>query len=476
MRGLATPKPQRAERKTMNITDTIAAISTPPGKGGVALIRISGDSALSVAEAMFAPASGLKLGDIPPRRAVYGNILAADPVGNIRTIDTGIATYFAAPASFTGEDTVEICCHGGMLITREVLTAALCAGARLAEPGEFTRRAHISGKLGLSEAEALATLLDAKTHEQLALSRAGLDGALSRKTTALYEELRRLVSDIYARVDFPEEDLAGLTRDQLEAGVREVHTQLCRLMSTYRTGHAISEGISTVLCGAANSGKSSLYNALLGRDAAIVTDIAGTTRDILEDTVSFGGVTLRLCDTAGLRDSDDRVERLGIDRARDKIASAELVLALFDCSREYTPEEADLLSYLESLSAPVIYIETKSDLTAESVLPGKYNAISLSTKTGEGMEALAERINSLFIDGDIDISTDAVAATARQYAALRRAADSVEASLVALDSGLPEDVCCCDLERAMSALGEIDGRQVTLDIVSEIFSRFCVGK
>ena len=460
----------------MNLNDTIAAISTPPGKGGVALIRISGDAALEVAQRIFTPASGRALGQIPPRRAVYGSIIAKAPDGRDVVIDTGLATYFAAPASFTGEDTVEICCHGGVLITREVLSAALCAGARLAEAGEFTRRAHVSGKLGLSEAEALATLLDAKTHEQLTLSRAGLDGALSRKTEQLYADLRHLVSDIYARVDFPEEDLAGLSREELEAGVRRLHGQLCKLMNTYRTGHAISEGISTVLCGAANSGKSSLYNALLGRDAAIVTDIAGTTRDILEDTVSFGGVTLRLCDTAGLRESCDTVERIGIDRARDKIESAELVLALFDCSREYTPEEADLLSYLEKLSAPVIYIETKSDLTAESVLPGKYNAISLSTKTGEGMEALAERINELFIDGDIDISTDAVAATARQYAALRRAADSVEASLSALDAGLPEDVCCCDLERAMSALAEIDGREVTVDIVSEIFARFCVGK
>lgn len=460
----------------MNLNDTIAAISTPPGKGGVAIIRISGDDATAIAQRIFAPASGKALSDIPPRRAVYGSILARDEKGKSTIIDTGIATHFAAPASFTGEDTVEICCHGGTLITREVLSAALVAGARLAEAGEFTRRAHINGKMGLSEAEALATLLDAKTQGQLTLSRSGLDGALSRKTEQLYAQLRRLVSDIYARVDFPEEDLAGLSREQLEDGVRALSDELTHLMSTYRTGHAINEGISTVLCGAANSGKSSLYNALVGRDAAIVTDIAGTTRDILEDTVSFGGVTLRLCDTAGLRDSSDTVERIGIDRAREKIESAELVLALFDCSREYTMEDARLLSYLEGLISPVIFIETKSDLTAESVLPGKYNAISLSTKTGEGLDELAKRINTLFIDGNIDISTDAVAATARQYAALRRAADGVEASLAALDSGLPEDVCCADLERAMSALGEIDGRQVTIDIVSEIFSRFCVGK
>ena len=274
----------------MNLNDTIAAISTPPGKGGVALIRISGDEALVVADKMFRPKSGKKLAEIKSRTAVYGDIMAYEPDGELVRIDDGIATVFRAPASYTGEDTVEICCHGGVLITREVLSAVLAAGARMAEPGEYTRRAHISGRLGLSEAEALATLLDAKTHEQLKLSRSGMDGALSRKTDELYLELRRLVSDVYARVDFPEEDLAGLTREQFCEAVAAVGDELERLMRTYRTGHAITEGISTVLCGETNSGKSSLYNAILGKNAAIVTDIAGTTRDILEEVVSFGGV------------------------------------------------------------------------------------------------------------------------------------------------------------------------------------------
>ncbi|MBQ9080940.1 MAG: tRNA uridine-5-carboxymethylaminomethyl(34) synthesis GTPase MnmE [Clostridia bacterium] len=460
----------------MNLNDTIAAISTPPGKGGVALIRISGDEALSIADRTFRPRSGKRLSDLAARTAIYGDILTKEPDGSLVRIDDGIATVFRAPASYTGEDTVEICCHGGALITREVLSAVLAAGARQADAGEFTRRAHISGRLGLSAAEALATLLDAKTHEQLKLSRSGLDGALSRKTSELYSELRRLVSDVYARVDFPEEDLAGLSRDELTEGVRQVEAELRHLMSTYRTGHAISEGISTVLCGATNSGKSSLYNALLGKDAAIVTDIAGTTRDILEDTVSFGGVTLRLCDTAGLRESEDTVERIGIERAREKVESAELVIALFDTSRELTEQDTALLGYLDGLISPVIILETKSDLPARASLPGKYSAIRVSTKTGEGLEALAARINSLFIDGNINISTDAVAATARQYAALSRAADAVSGALAALDAGLPEDIAGSDIELAMSALAEIDGREVTADIVSEIFSRFCVGK
>lgn len=460
----------------MNLNDTIAAISTPPGKGGVALIRISGDEALAVAGKTFRPRSGKALSEIKSRTAVYGDIMAYEPSGEQVRIDDGIATVFRAPASYTGEDAVEICCHGGVLITREVLSAVLAAGARMAEPGEYTRRAHISGKLGLSEAEALATLLDAKTHEQLKLSRAGMDGALSKKTEQLYLELRRLVSDVYARVDFPDEDLTGLTREQFYRAVDAVGVELERLLRTYRTGHAITEGISTVLCGATNSGKSSLYNAILGKNAAIVTNIAGTTRDILEEVVSFGGATLRLCDTAGLRDSDDTVERIGIERAREKIEQADLILALFDTSREWDENAEMLLEYLETLISPVIIIAAKSDLIPEWSMPEKYNAISVSTKTGEGMDELAQRINEMFIDGDIDISTDAVAATARQYAALCRAGEAVYNALLALDAGLPEDIAGSDLELAMAALAEIDGREVTVDIVSEIFSRFCVGK
>jgi tRNA modification GTPase len=355
----------------------------------------------------------------------------------------------------------------------------LCAGARLAEAGEFTRRAFVAGKLGLSEAEALASLLEAKTHEQLILSRAGMDGKLAREVRALYEELRRLVSSIYALVDFPEEDLSGISRDELTAGVSEVNRRLRALAATYRTGKAISEGVRTVISGRTNSGKSSLYNRIAGSDAAIVTDIEGTTRDILETTVSFGGVTLRLFDTAGLRESCDKVELIGIERARRVIEDAELVLAVFDGSRTPDAEDEKFAGYLASLRAPVIAVVNKTDLPE---IPGSLPELNfaavvrVSALTGEGMDALADAVRKLFIDGSIDLSNDAIAANARQYAALSRAAELTAQSLSALDAGLPEDICCSDLEVAMSALAEIDGREVTSDIVSEIFSHFCVGK
>ncbi len=459
----------------MILDDTIAAVSTPPGKGGVAMIRISGRDAVTVADRVFRP-RGAALSAREPRRAVWGEIIATEADGSETVIDDGVAVFYRAPHSYTGEDTVELCCHGGVLMTQTVLEAVLCAGARMAGPGEFTRRAFVGGRLGLSEAEALASLLDAQTYSQLKLSRAGMGGRLGRDVEALYAELRSYVSDVYARVDFPDEDLAGLTREQLREGIDGVGHRLERLLATYRTGHAVGEGIRTVLCGAVNSGKSSLYNALLGREAAIVTDVAGTTRDLLEDTVSVGGVTLRLCDTAGLRHSDDEVERIGIERARARIAEAELVLALFDTSRPSGEEERELCRLLEGIISPVIILATKCDLPRCEGAVCPRGAIPISARTGEGLEALAARVGELFLDGSLSLTQDAIVANARQYAALRGASEAVTEALTALDAGLPEDIFGSRLEAAMAALGEVDGREVTLDIVNDIFSRFCVGK
>ena len=464
----------------MTLSDTIAAISTPRGKGGVAMIRISGDDAIAVADRVFKTKSGCSLADTDARRAVWGDILSREPDGSQIVIDDGIATVFRAPASFTGEDTVELCCHGGALITQAVLEAVLCAGARPAEAGEFTRRAFVAGRIGLTEAEALATLLEAKTAEQLRLSRGGMEGRLSREAGEIYAELLRVVSDIYARVDFPEEDLSGLSIDEIRDALDAVHAKITKLSSTYRTGRAINEGIRTVICGRTNSGKSSLYNRIVGEDAAIVTDIEGTTRDILETCVSFGGVTLNLIDTAGLRESDDTVERIGIERARRELARAELILAIFDISRQPTPDELELCDELSGISGQVITVFNKSDLgvSYEESFPVdiRERALRLSAKTGEGIGALSDKIRQLFLDGELDLSRDAVVANARQYAALIDSAEFVKNALNALNSGLPEDLCGSDIERAMSAISELDGRSVSADIVGEIFSHFCVGK
>ena len=463
----------------MNVFDTIAAVSTPRGKGGIAVIRISGDEAISIADKVFKPKGSKKLSEIESNREVWGDIYGEDGV----SIDDGMGVCFRAPKSFTGEDTVEISCHGGILVTGAVLEAVLSAGARPAEAGEFTRRAFVSGRMSLTQAEALGSLLEAKTHRQMLLSRAGVKGALSEKIDLLYGKIGDVLSSIYAKIDFPEEDLAEMSREEMENSLRNIYAEAKKLGDTYKTGRAVSEGIRTVICGKTNAGKSSLYNLIVGREAAIVTDIEGTTRDILEETAAFGGVTLRLCDTAGLRDTEDKVESIGVDRARNEIKEAELILAVFDGTRAPDEEDEKLLTELSGCVGVVVPVINKSDAMTENKALSEMlsrlgfdNAVRMSAKSGEGKEELASTVDKLFTDGSLDLRYDAIVADARQYSAIMRACERLESVLAAMDGGYALDLCCIDAECAMSELGEINGKNVREDIVATIFSRFCVGK
>ena len=467
----------------MNVFDTIAAVSTPRGKGGIAVIRISGEDAISVADKVFVPKGNKKLSEIESNREVWGDIYGKDEDGSVITIDDGMGVCFRAPKSFTGEDTVEISCHGGILVTEAVLEAVLAAGARPAEAGEFTRRAFVSGRMSLTQAEALGSLLEAKTHRQMLLSRAGVKGALSEKIEYLYNKIGDVLSSIYAKIDFPDEDLAEMSRDEMENTLREIQSEAKKLGATYKTGRAVSEGIRTVICGRTNAGKSSLYNLIVGREAAIVTDIEGTTRDLLEETVPFGGVTLRLCDTAGLRETEDKVESIGVDRARNEIKGAELILAVFDGTRTPDGEDEELLCELSEGAGVVIPVINKSDVMTENnalmELLSKYGfdrSVRMSAKEGEGRDDLAHEIDRLFTDGSLDLRYDAIVADARQYSAILRACERLDAVLSAMDGGYALDLCCIDAESAMAELGEINGKNVREDIVASIFSRFCVGK
>lgn len=465
----------------MNFKDTVAAVSTPRGKGGIALIRVSGDEAIAVAERAFLPKSGKHLSEIESGRAVFGTVIGRDGCGDTVDVDDGIATVFRAPHSFTGEDTVEISCHGGVLVTAEVLEAVLLAGARPAEAGEFTRRAFLSGKLGLSQAEALGSLLEADTHAKLRLSRSGLSGKVETATRALYDALCAILSHLYAIIDYPDEDLGSLSAAEVRSSLSDVLTRIKSLAASYKNGRAILEGISTVLCGKPNVGKSSLYNRMVGRDAAIVTEIAGTTRDLLEATASFGGVTLRLCDTAGLHDAEgDLVESIGVDRAKEKLAEAELVLAVFDGSRALDAEDEALLSLLDPLPAKKLALLNKSDKTllADAArLEGRFDRVIATSATAkDGLSALADAVNALFLDGSLNVANDPIVATARQHASLCRAAEALENALASIDAGLCEDLYAADVESAMQALSELDGREVSEDVVAGIFSHFCVGK
>ena len=459
--------------------ETIVAVSTPRGKGGVALLRISGDTAIEVASRVFRPKNKKTLAECEARRAIYGEILAPEGQGTWQAVDDGIATVFHAPASFTGEDTVELCCHGGMLLTETVLTACLAAGAKPASAGEFTRRAVMNGKMGLSSAEALGNILEASTREQLTLAHNGMGGRIEQKTEDIYDSIRNVLASIYVKIDYPDEDLADMSREEIIEALDKSERDLCDLANTYRTGHAIAEGIPTVICGRPNVGKSSLYNCIVGRDAAIVTDIEGTTRDVLTETAALGRVTLRLFDTAGLHETSDPVERIGIDRAERAMREAELILAVFDGSRAADEDDRALIDSLKRQNAAVIAIVNKSDLAdcTEPLYESAFaNVVRLSAKRGEGIELLAGTVEKLFLDGAIDTRYDAVLTNARQHAAAVSALEAVRHALKSLREGYPIDLSCTDAENAMSALSELDGRAVTEDIIAQIFSHFCVGK
>lgn len=455
----------------LHFSDTVAAVSTPRGKGGIAVIRISGPETGALLQKVF---RGKRDPVANPRRACFGEILDCD--GTV--LDEGLALYFPAPHSFTGEDVAELSCHGGVLLTETVLAAVLTAGARAAEAGEFTRRALMNGKITLSSAEALGALLEANTTGQMTLARGGMSGRLSAAVSETFDRLSLLLADAYAKIDFPDEDLNSMSREAFTDALDGVKAQIDRLLSTYRTGHAVSEGISTVICGPVNAGKSTLYNALVGRDAAIVTDVAGTTRDILCETVALGSVTLRLSDTAGLRETADAVEGIGVERARRAMEQAELILAVLDASAPATKEQAELLAELKKLTATVVVVLNKCDNGVSfdtNLLKDFAHVVRLSAKEGD-LAPLRETVEGLYLSDGLSLREDAVVANARQYAALKRAADGLSVAVESLRAAVPLDAACIDAELAMQALGEVDGRAVDEAIVASIFSHFCVGK
>ncbi|MBR7112104.1 MAG: tRNA uridine-5-carboxymethylaminomethyl(34) synthesis GTPase MnmE [Clostridia bacterium] len=456
----------------MKVYDTIAAISTPRGKGGIAVIRISGEECVAILKRVFVPC-----GKDPveyARRACFGHIVGPD--GDV--IDEGLVTYFATPHSFTGENVAEISCHGGVLLTETVLGAVLAAGARPATAGEFTARAMLNGKMGLASAEALGALLEAGTKGQMLLARGGMEGKLADATSALYERLTAILSDIYAKVDFPDEDLNSMSEQELRAALLEVRERTAALAATWHTGRAVSDGVRTVICGPVNAGKSTLYNAIVGRDAAIVTDIAGTTRDIISETAALGQVTLHLSDTAGLRDTEDAVEKIGVARADAAIDEAELVLLVLDGSKAPDGGTRALIERLKRVQGTVVAVLNKEDRGGDfpsEVLADFAHVVKISAKTGD-ISPLSSLVERLYTDETLDIRNDAVVANARQFAALVRAAEALDAAIAALDAGIPLDASCVEAELALSAFGEVDGRAVGEDIVANIFSRFCVGK
>lgn len=460
------------------LSDCIAAISTPPGKGGVSVIRLSGDGAFEIAEKVFYPKSKKRLSEYPPRMLVYGDIKSHG-----EHIDDALAVYFEKGSSFTGDETVEFNCHGGVLVTRCVLEALISAGARLAGKGEFTKRAFINGKLTLTSAEAIGNLLDAKSEEQMKLASSEARKRLDSKIEKIKKSLTDVLSSAYARIDYPDEDLGDFSDGELTERLENTKRELDKLISTYRTGRAINEGISTVICGKPNVGKSTLYNLLCGEDAAIVTDISGTTRDVLERSVSLGRVMLNLADTAGIRDSADRIEAIGIERSKERMMKGELILALFDLSRPIDDEDGQILSMLDGCGGKKVAILNKSDAVCEGfdkgIIESKFDevvTVSARERDSDAVLALTDIIDRLFTDGEIRTGDDAIISSSRQYASLKSASESLSFAIDALKMGISQDAASSDVERALGAVCEVDGRSVSEEVVNDIFAKFCVGK
>lgn len=462
---------------------TIAAIATPYGRGGISVIRISGEMAVPVAAKIFVPGGNISFDCLEPNRMVWGRIFLDG-----EQIDDGMAVIFRAPHSYTGEDTVELSCHGGIFITQKVLEAAFLSGAVPAGPGEFTKRAFLNGKMGLSQAEAVIDLIDAQNMEKVRLAGAGARGALKRASDEIYNLLRDAISTTYAYIDYPDEDLTDLTPDELLERVCQAEEKLEKLKHSYSVGRAVNEGIRCVIVGKPNTGKSSLLNCLMGEERAIVTEIAGTTRDVLEETISVGRVTLRLADTAGIHATDDVVEKLGVERSLQALTSAELVLAVFDVSKPFDAEDFKLAEKLREVHSPIIGLCNKCDAAADvftsshpctnmDTLDVPFASILyISAKTGEEIDSLREALEKLFLCGVIDYNTEGVVSNARQYAAVCGALSHVCRAKEALLAGYTQDIAGMDLELALSSLAEVDGRAVTGDVVDTIFHHFCVGK
>ncbi|MBE3569480.1 MAG: tRNA uridine-5-carboxymethylaminomethyl(34) synthesis GTPase MnmE [Bacillales bacterium] len=458
--------------------DTIAAISTPLGEGAIAIVRLSGPDAVSIADRVFHSPSGKKLADVPTHTIHYGQL--HDPqTGNV--VEEVMVSVMRAPKTFTREDVVEINCHGGLVSVNRVLQLVLNSGARMAEPGEFTKRAFLNGRIDLSQAEAVMDLIRAKTDKAMNVALNQMEGRLSKLIRKLRQEILEVLAQVEVNIDYPEyDDVEDMTHEMLLKKSLYVKQEIEKLLRTSQQGKILREGLSTVIIGRPNVGKSSLLNALVHENKAIVTNIPGTTRDVIEEYVNVRGVPLRLVDTAGIRETEDIVERIGVERSRQVLKEADLILLVLNYSEELTAEDEKLFEAAEGMD--VIVIVNKTDLPQKinmkqvHKLAKNYKIVTTSLLEEQGIDELEEAIASLFFEGSIESQDATYVSNSRHIALLNQALKAINDAIAGVEASMPVDMVQIDLTRTWELLGEIIGDSVHESLINQLFSQFCLGK
>lgn len=458
--------------------DTIAAISTPMGEGAIAIVRLSGDEAVQIADRIFRSPNGKRLIEEKTHTIHYGHLV--DPK-TTETVEEVMMSLMKAPKTFTREDVVEINCHGGLVAVNRVLALVLKEGARLAEPGEFTKRAFLNGRIDLSQSEAVMDLIRAKTDRAMNVALGQMEGKLSRLVEELRQALIETLAQVEVNIDYPEyDDVEEMTIPIMKKNCSWVQSEIEKLLQTSAQGKILREGLSTVIIGRPNVGKSSLLNSLVQENKAIVTDVAGTTRDIIEEYVNVRGVPLRLVDTAGIRETEDIVERIGVERSRQVLKEADLILFVLNYGEELTEEDRRLFEAVEGMDTIIVVNKTdlpaKIDLEEVKAIAGDREIVTTSLLQEEGVIELEEAIANLFFAGSIESEDMTYVSNARHIALLHQAKDLIEDALMAADAGVPVDMIQIDVTRSWEVLGEIVGDTVQESLINQLFSQFCLGK
>ena len=459
----------------MFIDDTIAAIATAPGEGGIGIIRISGEKSLQVAQSIFKYKSGKMIKDYNARTLIYGTV-----GDNEKVIDEVLVAYMKGPNSYTAEDVIEINCHGGFISVKKILELILSKGVRLAEAGEFTKRAFLNGRIDLSQAEAIIDVIKSKTDMAHEVAQSQLEGSLAKKIKDLRMNVTEVLAHLEVSIDFAEEDVEEITYQTLEEKALELRNEIKKLYDTAESGKIIRDGLKTVIVGKPNVGKSSLLNSILGENRAIVTDIAGTTRDVIEEFVNIKGIPLKIVDTAGIRETEDVVEKIGVEKSRESFSTADLVIMVLDASRKLSEEDMEILESLKNKKTIVLLnkmdLEPQIELEKIEEFINSEDIIKISALKHQGIEELQDKIEAMVYHGSVKNSSNLMITNSRHKDALFKAYESINDAISAIEQRMPYDFIEVDFKNIWDYLGYINGDTVREDLLDTIFANFCIGK